>query len=156
MNRCVALGAMSGALMLLAGCGTTTTASPGSSAATSTAHGRTASPNDRRFFASTGPGWLAAASQTLHLTLPVLRQDLRNGQSFAQLAQKAGISLTALQQAIETAYANQIHAAIQHGQLTAAQGQQRIQQFDQRLPQLLTQSGGFRRFRPSSTSSSSS
>lgn len=85
----------------------------------------------------------ATLSPVLKLPASTIAQDLEHGESLAQIAKQQGVSTQALTQALEQHQKTVLDNLVKAGRLTEAEAQQRLQQFEQRIPQLINHAGGF-------------
>ena len=83
---------------------------------------------------------LAAVAQSLNLQPKQLRQDLKQGQSIAQIAQSQNVPLQTVSDAAYAAAQKQASQAVSAGILTQDRADRILSQLKQRLPQLLNAS----------------
>jgi transcription initiation factor TFIID subunit TAF12 len=84
---------------------------------------------------------LNAAAQYLGVDANQLRDDLRSGQSLAQVAQARGKSVQGLEQALLDAAKARLDQQVKDGQITQDEAQQRLQSLQQRIGDFVNRVG---------------
>ncbi|WP_029422104.1 LysM peptidoglycan-binding domain-containing protein [Alicyclobacillus macrosporangiidus] len=90
-----------------------------------------------------GFGDLNQIAQILGVDKQTLLQDLKNGQSIAQVAESKGISVDSLVSQLVSNAKSKLDQAVQRGKLTAGKEQQILDNLQQRLTQLVQNQGPF-------------
>ncbi len=81
---------------------------------------------------------VSAIVQTLHLTPKQFKQDIKQGQTVAQIAQAQSVPLASVSDAATNAVKQALDAQVKAGTLTAIQETKLLSTFEQRLPSRLT------------------
>jgi hypothetical protein len=138
----IAVGLSLVSMFALSGCGS---ANSGQNNATSVTQSNTSGSAPHKSFGGRGGNGgrfeLGAISKELGMDTSTLMNDLKGGQSMAQIAQSKGISQQKLISDLESSYKTGLDQMVSSGRISASQEQQMISKYDNALPNLIQQKG---------------
>ncbi len=136
----IVIGLSIATIVALVGCGTNGTTSGQQSPESNGVQQQTAGASGPHNGFGRGQQF-ASISKVLGMSATTLMDELKSGQTLAQIAQSKGISQQKLISELEASYKSQLDQGVSSGHLTSSQEQQMISKYDQSLPKMIQKKG---------------